>query len=241
MHYHIRGPKILFGEEPYFYIKHPLGPFKITQDGKLIKVKRIPPNANLKHSSHIDFRIEWGDYLIGWTLVTGNTGDDMLKIMHATDRRKMLAISKAVEPYAWLEITTPKKPLFISPRGHVGATRKTEGVFVHLDSGLLWPGTLKPTFAEYFLEGSLLQGRYVLRSVVLDIIDPDTQRKAGKDHVFLFWKPKDQKPYILSKRAKRKGYLPPKGEVPIAPQHIKEYTSDLYDTLLYLLEGWGNV
>ena len=239
MHYHIRGAKLLYNEEPYFYIKHPLGPFKITAEGKLIKVSRIPAGYKFTHSSHIDFRIDYGDYLVGWTLATGNTGDDMLKIISATDKKKMIAIAKAPEPTTWISVTTPKKPIFITPRGHVGATANTEGVFVHLDNGILYPGALKPTFVEYFIKGNIIKGRYVFRSVLLDVINPETNKKAGKQNVFLFWKSKDQSPYMLSSRAKRKGFIPPKGIVPIAPEHIDQYPDKLYKTLVWLLGEWS--
>ena len=239
MHYHIRGPKILLGEEEGFYIKHPKGNFYITPEGKLKKVKKIPPNAP-KHSSHIDFRIDYGDYLIGWTLVTGNTGDDMLKIIEVSDKKKMLCLKKEPEPKAWLHITSKKRPIYIAPRGSVGATKYTEGAFIHLDDGILWPGTLKPSFVEYFLEGDLLKGRYVIRQTALNIIDPETGKKSTqKWPAFLFWKPRDQIPYICKKRARKKKYVPPKGEVPIAPRHIDEIPEKVYDALLYLLEVWS--
>ncbi len=573
MHYHIRGPKILLGEEEGFYIKHPKGNFFITPEGKLKKVKTIPPNAP-RHSSHIDFRIDYGDYLIGWTLVTGNTGDDMLKIVEISDKKKMLCLKKEPEPKAWLHITSKKRPIYIAPRGSVGAclspgtevltlhrglipiekievgdlvwthtgswqrviqilrtkpetrpvyqvhmkpgqdlfatpehpwliaqvkwthdgkrltneirnirwwtteelyqylnerstykwnlywaiprtpegmkgdfawgelmgfafgdgywrrdqidssfveyylnpkketdlaywehlkeiaesrgathfkereharalrvsfrlkslwkdlqalyhnpslalhytkewakgflkglvmadgyrnsvtqakpwvnrvlpliilhsdslighkihsnkrgfgkpdskvhlwtpsthhlmiskdghyllkkvqrvtkfgyipetfnltvesaesyfipnaishnTKYTEGVFIHLDDGVLWPGTLKPSFVEYFFEGDLLQGRYVIRQTALNVIDPETGKKSTqKWPAFLFWKPKDQIPYICKKRARKKKYVPPKGIVPIAPRHIDEIPDKVYDALLYLLEVWS--
>lgn len=238
MHYHIRGPRILFGEEEGFYIKHPLGNYYITRDGKMKKVKQIPPGANLNHSSHIDFRIEYGDYLIGWTLATGNTGDDMLKITQVSSKKKMYALTKAPEPLAWLEITSWRKPVRIAPRGSVGATRKTEGIFIHLDNGILWPGSLKPTFVEYFMKGKLLEGRFVLRQTTLKIIDPDLGKTDKESVAWLFWRPDDQMPYILSRRAKRKGYVPPKGEFPIAPEHIDQYPRECLETLEYLLERW---
>ena len=112
---------------------------------------------------------------------------------------KVWATQKTDEPYEWLfvEGVTPPRTIEESP----GGTRFYPGIFVIIDSGYVDYGAQKPYFKEYFLKGMHIKGRVVLREV-------KGLKGSRKILDWLYWKPDDQSPYVLSKRAIKDGWLP---------------------------------
>lgn len=115
---------------------------------------------------------------------------------------KIFCVKKGREPFEWLDVEGVTSPREIEPEP--GGTRFFPGVFVIIDHGVYYPGAQKPYFHEYFLEGKKWRGRFVFRMVA-----GLKGTKAVAD--WLFWKPDDQSPYVLSARAIRDNWLPDEG------------------------------
>jgi hypothetical protein len=115
---------------------------------------------------------------------------------------KIFSVKKGTEPFEWLDVVGVTKPREIEPEP--GGTRFWPGIFVTIDSGVYYPGAIKPHFCEYFLQGKKWKGRFVFRLV---------SGLRGTKHIadWLYWKPEDQTPYVLSSRAVRDNWLPEKG------------------------------
>jgi len=115
---------------------------------------------------------------------------------------KVFCVKKKPEPFEWLDVVGVTKPREIEPEP--GGTRFWPGIFVPIDSGVYYPGAIKPHFCEYFLHGKKWKGRFVFRLV---------SGLRGTKHIadWLYWKPDDQTPYVLSSRAVRDNWLPTKG------------------------------
>jgi len=123
---------------------------------------------------------------------------------------RVFAAEKAPEPREWLTYEG------VVPPGSVGATRYEPGVFYIFDKGKLYLGVQFPWFRELFIEGKELKGRWVLR--LIPRRKPATAKTA---FLWLFGKPKDQTPYVLSRRAVKKRFVPPQG-VSLLPPDIKK-------------------
>ena len=117
-------------------------------------------------------------------------------------REKIWCGSKANQPLGWLDVVgvTPPREVMDVP----GGSRFYPGVFVEVDTGEFELGAQKPYFKEFFLRGKKLQGRVVFRLV--------GKLKEGKRLLnWLYWRPDDQVPYVLGKRAVKAGWLPGSG------------------------------
>lgn len=240
MQYHIRGVDIL-GDEREVYLDTPhMGKIKVTfkeNKGKfaasITKVKKIPKDAKA-HSTHIDLRINYGEYLVGYTII------DKKNTITPSDlgKRKLYSIDKGKRiPLVYETLVTPKRPIYVMFRGQVGATSEKDAFFLWLDSGKVYIGALKPTFREYFFEGKLMKGRWVFRETLLkgSIDDNDTRSQLA----FLFWYPDSQEPYVFSPRSRRKGYVPPKSYMPFPPYAVREeYAKHIRDMIVYLAVKW---
>ena len=132
-----------------------------------------------------------------------DTGEEQKrKVEGGGEVQKIFSVKKGPEPFEWLDVVGVTKPREIEPEP--GGTRFWPGIFVPIDSGIYYPGAIKPHFCEYFLRGKKWKGRFVFRLV---------SGLSGTKHVadWLFWKPEDQTPYVLSSRAVRDNWLPEKG------------------------------
>ena len=115
---------------------------------------------------------------------------------------KIFCVKKGKEPYEWLDIEGVTKPREIEPEP--GGTRYYPGIFVEIDSGVYYPGAQKPYFKEYFLDSKKWKGRFVFR-----LVAGLKGTKAVSN--WLYWKPTDQSPYVLSSRAIKDNWLPIEG------------------------------
>ena len=143
------------------------------------------------------------------------------------------AVEKKPEPLAWLEVEG------VTPPGSVGATREFPGVFHIIDRGVIEYGTQKAYFHEYFLSRGKLKGRIAFRMIGRELeqslaqldgntlatfyqarVTPVTEGllppgiEEEEPRVPYYWvlmQPVDQTPYVLSKGAIDKNWLPPKG------------------------------
>lgn len=174
-------------------------------------------------SVHLDVRIQYNQSsLIGYTLTNPfnvekpfESLENAKKIIEskrpdiekriANPNDKFLAIPKEVQPAVWLKVEGEVG------EGEIGATHFGKGAFVIVDSGSVEFGRLSTFFREYWLHGKLFNGRFVARLVPNSTIDnPDAEGGLSKSNLmWLFWKTKDQDPFVLSKRAITQGYIPP--------------------------------
>lgn len=149
-----------------------------------------------------------------------NTGEEKKRpsvIEGAEQVQKIFCVKKKPEPFEWLDVVGITKPREIEPEP--GGTRFWPGIFVPIDSGTYYPGAIKPAFCEYFLRGKKWKGRFVFRLV---------SGLSGTKHVadWLFWKPDDQTPYVLSSRAIRDNWLPKSGSA-MPPEWEEKLPSEL--------------
>ncbi|RLG43893.1 MAG: hypothetical protein DRN81_05670, partial [Thermoproteota archaeon] len=128
-----------------------------------------------------------------------------------TGRRKLWITWKKPEPVAWLNVEGVVKP------GQVGATKNEFGVFSIVDKPIVYFGAQKPAFKEFFLYGKRFTGRWVARLLP----NPWRREMPRTEFVWLFWKPEDQTPYVISRRAVEKKWIPPKG-VSCLPPEIRD-------------------
>jgi len=127
------------------------------------------------------------------------SGEDLKRSGKDGMVQKVFAIQKNQEPYEWISVSGVTDPLEVEEAGP-GGTRFYPGIFVEVDSGTLELGAIKPTFVELFLNGSW-KGRVVFRIV-------GGISGTGKLANWLYWKPDDQEPYVLSARAVNESWLP---------------------------------
>jgi len=178
-------------------------------------------------SVHVDMRFEMNAHLLGFTLADAfedKITEPVETVQQAVDMEKRSDIwkvdwftgapkkrgeavekiwcdRKARQPKGWLDIKG------VVPPGEIGATREYPGVFHVIDEGQVEHGAVKPYFVEMFLHGKKLHGRFIFRK-----LPREEGSKVGKElWYWLYWKPIDQEPYVLSARAIKLGWLPDEG------------------------------
>jgi len=190
------------------------------------KWKFAVQNHHRGRSLHQDLRMERPSFLVGRTLNVQRKGipkEDVDTMEEAREFAKdpkniknfkqgtqgaqqIVAEKKAPEPFPWLNFEGVMK------RGEVGATKEHEGVFLITASGEVEFGAAKPWFQEYWLHDTKktynYSGRLVVR-LLKNIWGPE--RTGRGKFVWMAWFTKDQKPYILSKRAVDIKAMPPQG------------------------------
>jgi len=175
-------------------------------------------------SVHLDLRFEANDHLVGWTVMEqpddavdepvltledAKRMEDKLNWKLLKQNEKVLVAKKAKQPKDWLKVEG------VVPKGGIGSTREFPGVFLIIDSGKVEFGAQKSDFHEYFLHGKKLKGRFVVRLI------PENQRASRSPFIWIAWFPEDQTPYVLSRDAVKKGWMPPKG-VSTLPKAIRD-------------------
>ncbi|MEM2047964.1 MAG: hypothetical protein QXZ06_08780, partial [Candidatus Jordarchaeales archaeon] len=199
-------------------------------------------------SSHLDLRLRMNNHLVGHTIFTPGAVGEPIKFKASVKNTPLRGTRKAIQPLFWLldgHRGAPKLDIgesFKVPPGEVGATAEHPGIFKILDRGVWWPGALKPWFLEYWLKGKELfpdWTRVTVRVMRFQKIDPETKKPTGKYEIgTLFQVPADQTPYCVSKRAREKNWVPPKGFIPIPPElrKGKEYE----EWLEWVKEQWAS-
>jgi len=134
---------------------------------------------------------------------------------------RVFAAEKAPEPREWLTMEG------VVPPGKVGATPYEYGVFYIWDKGKLYLGVQQPYFKEFFFDGNKLKGRWIFR--LIPRRKPVTARER---FLWLFGKPEDQTPYVISSRAVKKGYIPPY-KVSLLPPSIRQAVPKEYQYWLH--------
>jgi len=179
-------------------------------------------------SSHLDFRLEVNDHLVGFTLDDPGRVGAPLRFKNDANyssKNKVLCQLKARQPKEWLKTEGTIEP------GKVGATKFLPARFKEIDSGTYEMGAQKPYLLECFLKGKVYKGRFVFRKLPRS----GKWEKAGKKALVWFtWKPMDQTPYTLSSRAIRVGWTPPKGRSALP----KEWEDKIPTELRWWEKGW---
>ena len=142
--------------------------------------------------------------------------DEYWKISNEPGPLRMFATPKKPEPYEWLTYEGVVPPREINP-DVPGSTRFEWGVFYIRDKGVQYYGAQKPYFKEFFLYGKKYTGRWIYR-----MIQRQKPEGARAVYLFLFGKPKDQTPYVLSSRAVKEGWVPPFGVSCLPPEIRKK-------------------
>lgn len=179
---------------------------------------------------------EWNEKNL--TKIDWTTGEIRKRTIKGGVIRKanIRAVKKAVEPLIWLnDESLNRLNLFdlinnddieyfiegVAPKGTPGSTANYPGIFLIVDKGIVEYGAQLVYFHEYFLsKGKLKEGRYCFRAIQKDeeenfkeIILPEGVKEETivEPLYWVFMQPDDQRPYVLSERAKEKNYLPPFG------------------------------
>lgn len=198
--------------------------------------------VELGRSVHTDFRIKVGNVLKGFTIMDARPGkikepvrtvkqakelekdwETYFKLSNKPEtylvspRRKLWVELKKPEPLAWLNVEG------VVPPGKVGATRYEFGVFSIFDRPIVYPGAQKPDFCELFLYGKRFTGRWVVRLLP----NPWRAEMPRRAFVWLMWKPEEQTPYVLSRRAVQKRWMPPDG-ISCLPPEIRQQIPEKY-------------
>jgi len=136
-------------------------------------------------------------------------------------RTQIEAVPKTPIPRQWLTIDTVLKPA--SSEHHRGDWNPVMSI---VDTGRVWLGAQKPYYHEYFFESD--KGRRWGRLVFRLLPRPEKYRKAGAGR---FWwttiQPESQQPYVLSRRAVKKKWLPPEGQPALPPDLARETPENL--------------
>jgi hypothetical protein len=142
------------------------------------------------HSVHGDLRFEADDALWGFSAFIGTTdanrkGD---RLEHLPPDDKLQGTFKLAQPKPWLDVGV-RAPLLVEPAG-VGATANTYAKFFALDHGTYQMGVRHRHFAEVFVHGDKLDGRYIIASVPM----------GPARRVWMIGKPVDQTPMAESQK-----------------------------------------
>jgi len=144
----------------------------------------------------------------------------------------------ASQPLVWLNVQG------YVPPGEVGAAKEGGGFFRIRSRLKVVCGALKPNFLEYFIKSKEKDGpfpdwtRVIFRLVKVPVMGPDKKPIKGVYEVMIrAMVPKDQTPYCMSKRARQKGWVPPKGVIPIPPEWRKG--EEYEEWLKWVKEKWG--
>jgi len=141
----------------------------------------------------------------------------------------------ARQPKIWLKVKGEIKP------GEVGGGVEAPGYMEIIDSGTYWEGAIKPWFKEFFLNGKTLKNyvRIIIRAIKVRKIDPKTKKPTGRyERMWRIMAPIDQTPYAI-KRGRKKGWVPPKGTIPIPPNWRKENKDKYEEWLQWIKEKWS--
>ncbi|MHA1615455.1 MAG: hypothetical protein ACTSYJ_11470, partial [Candidatus Thorarchaeota archaeon] len=198
-------------------------------------------------SVHMDFRVLFKPkgkipYLLGFTIAHMKPGRikkpvETLKQAKEIEKRWNYYFKMTNKPQTyilsprrklWVEIKKPEPEMWLTyegvvPPGKTGATRYEFGVFSIVDRPIVYLGAQKPDFSEIFLYGKKFTGRWVVR------LFPNLWKREmpRREFVWLCWKPEDQTPYVLTRRAIQKKWVPPSG-VSCLPPEIRQQIPDEY-------------
>jgi len=201
---------------------------------------------------HLDFRyeLEPGTVLLGWTInaikslpsepenltgakkLTEAKMPQFIKECHDPTIKWVLE-GKAREPIEWLTIDNETfKP------GVIGATKHKFGYMWIIDKGTVEYGTQKAYFHELFCHGtkkwagkSIWDGRLIIRALPnvwrqksLETGEPEKTGKGYLVHMAFF---ADLDPYVISTRARKEKWYPPKG-ISALPKKVRDQVPSEY-------------
>ena len=245
--------------KPYYYSEEELQRARYARYPEPTSKRRyVIQNHWRGRSLHGDLRFEMNGYLLGYTLLyqpkdtpVVDTLEDArkwwsrhredIKFLPEKAGKGIRVEQKSLQPKAWLTFEA------VTPRGSVGATKENEGVLHIIDRGHYWEGWRTPYFQEWFLKSDVDNGifpkdrwtRVIFRWVRVPKIDPKTKKPIEGKYEYMIrgMIPKDQTPYILSRRARKKGVVPPRGVIPFPVDLVEEYADKVLDWILWMNDG----
>ena len=142
--------------------------------------------SNETGSIHVDLRYEHTSkkFLLGITLFTPGSLKNINDNKFLKKEKMEGEPKNARIPLSWLTVDNTW-----FPPNTVGATQNTWGYMKIIDHGYLYLGVSKPVMIELFIHSQKVSGRFVGRSLPL---------KSGQAWLFFF--PKDQTPYVKTKK-----------------------------------------
>ena len=117
----------------------------------------------------------------------------------STPTMRLVCGKKEPKPAEWLDYRGMVDP------GEIGATKNEPGFFYIADRCEYDMGTQKTHYHEYFCSGKLLKGRFCVRLLA----NKEEWKKTGEG--LMTWMavvPKEKTPYVLSRRAVKKKWIP---------------------------------
>lgn len=189
------------------------------------------------HSVHGDLRLSGDGELWGFTVFIGTVaenrqvGGDRLIALTSKDN-PLRGTFKLAQPNEWLKVGLDHP--FISEPGGVGATSKKWSKFFAEDHGTYDMGVRNRSFAEFFLHGNKLKGRYIIQNVPID---------GNRVRAWMISKPEDQTPFAethhlqeemarLKKRGHKKLIWAKPGEKPQIIDLTKTPTVKSFEVLI---------
>jgi len=179
---------------------------------------------DIGEARHRDIRHRKNDHAIGWARVGCNIRE---KCTLEKGRRYRFE-PKARQPLVWMFPKLKVGESITFEPGEVGAGVEEPGKITIVDRGIVHWGYQSALFHEYFYEDSVDKAydkqRLVVRGVPVPRIDPVTKKPIKGKFEFLWTGmiAKNNTPYLVTKRARRKGRLPPKEYMPIPQWWINE-------------------
>ena len=188
-------------------------------------------------SVHGDLRFQVSkDWAIGWTLYIpkglSKVAESYTEFVELVKKEIMPVVEsklkdptqrftcgkKEPEPAEWLDYRGMVEP------GEIGATKNEPGFFYIADRFDVEFGTQKPHYHEYFCNGKLFKGRFCVRLLE----NKKEWKKTGEG--LMTWMAvatKEQTPYVLSRRAVTKKWVPGFGHSAL-PKKLKSKVPEKY-------------
>jgi hypothetical protein len=172
-------------------------------------------------SVHLDLRLQISDSeLSGWTIyipkglsrpatslsdakeLVNREIVPLIKETLSNPMTKFNGREKELEPIGWIDYEAEVEP------GGIGATKNKEGFLVIIDEFQVQYGASKDDYHEYFVNGKIFDGRIV----AVKIENKAEWEKTDEGIMtWMFFKTKTEIPYVITRRAVKKGWIPEHG------------------------------
>ncbi|MCW3992547.1 MAG: MBL fold metallo-hydrolase, partial [Candidatus Bathyarchaeota archaeon] len=205
-------------------------------------LKRTPIEQRVKAGlSSSDLNLPAGE--LSKKVKSTSEGRNLYKALRAKTQELKFETLKAMMDELWTEHVDPvlkdpkqkiltqiKHPMSVewldyeeeAPPGAAGATTELEGQFVIMDRGTVEYGAQKSYFHEYWLHGERIKDR---RLVIRRLATREKWRLKEAFAWMTFIAKPEQTPYVISKRAVDKDWMPPQG-ISALPASVRKQIPD---------------